>query len=29
MRCSGHVACMGQKINEYKILDGKPERRGE
>jgi len=25
MRCAGHVARMGCKRNEYKILVGKPE----
>jgi hypothetical protein len=27
MRWAGHVACMGEKINAYRILVGKPERR--
>jgi hypothetical protein len=25
MRCMGHVACMGEIRNAYKILDRKPE----
>jgi hypothetical protein len=27
MRCEGHVARMGEKINAYRILVGKPEGR--
>jgi hypothetical protein len=27
MRFSGHVACMGDKNNAYRILVGKPERK--
>jgi hypothetical protein len=27
MRWAGHVACMGEKINAYRILVGKPEGR--
>jgi hypothetical protein len=27
MRCAGHVACMGEKRNAYRILVGKPEGR--
>jgi hypothetical protein len=27
MRWVGHVACMGEIINMYKILVGKPERK--
>jgi hypothetical protein len=25
MRRTGHVACNGEKRNEYRILEGKPE----
>jgi len=25
MRCAGHIACMGEIRNAYKILVGKPE----
>jgi hypothetical protein len=25
MRCAGHVACIGEKSNAYRILMGKPE----
>jgi hypothetical protein len=28
MRWDGHVACMGAKPNEYKVLVGKPEGKG-
>jgi hypothetical protein len=27
MRWAGHVACMGEKKNAYRILVGKPERK--
>jgi hypothetical protein len=27
MRWAGHLACMGEKINAYRILVGKPEGR--
>jgi hypothetical protein len=27
MRWRGHVACMGEKRNAYRILVGKPERK--
>jgi hypothetical protein len=26
IRCIGHVACMGEVTNSYKILVGEPER---
>jgi hypothetical protein len=29
MRRAGHVACMGTKINEYRVLVGKPETTTE
>jgi hypothetical protein len=28
MRWAGHVACMGGMRNAYRILVGKPKRRG-
>jgi len=27
MRWAGHVACMGERKNEYRVLAGKPEGR--
>ena len=27
MRCVGHVALMGERIGEYMVLVGKPERK--
>jgi hypothetical protein len=27
MRWTGHVACLGEKINAYRILMGKPEEK--